>query len=65
MEDQQKLLNVEEAAGRLKVSVSTMHKYTSGRCIPHYKLGGRLFFTESDIAAFVESRRKEAIVDGE
>ena len=62
MEDQKKLLNVGEAAGRLRVSVSTMHKYTSGRCIPYYKLGGRLFFTEFDIEGFIESRRKEAII---
>jgi excisionase family DNA binding protein len=62
MDRNQNLLNVEEAAARLRVSVSTMHKYTSGRDISFYKLGGRLFFHESDVESFIQSRRKVAIV---
>ena len=62
MEDNLNLLDVEEAAARLRVSVSTMHKYTSGRDIAFYKLGGRLYFDEKDLVAFVRSRRKEAII---
>lgn len=55
------LLTIAEVAGLLKVSISTVRRLQERRRIPFTKIGGSVRFIRSDVAAYVERGRVEAI----
>jgi len=52
-----KMLTLPEAAERLRLSRSTIYHLTSGRAIPHFKIGQRLLFDEEELEAWLERHR--------
>jgi len=48
------ILSVEEVAQLLRVSVPTIYHYTSGRLIPFFKKGKRLYFSKDAIKEWVK-----------
>ena len=50
------LLNAVEAAKRLRVSCSTLYRWTSRRKIPHVKAGGRVLFRLSDLEQWLREK---------
>jgi excisionase family DNA binding protein len=51
----ERFLDVNEAAAFLSVSKYFLYKYVSE--IPHYKIGSKLAFRTSELAAWAETRR--------
>ena len=49
-------LNVPEACELLRCSDSKVYKMTMKRTIPFYKVGGKLYFKESELIDFIEGR---------
>jgi excisionase family DNA binding protein len=50
------LLDVEQVASRLRLSPETIRRrYT--RALPFLKVGGKLRLAESDLVAYIESRK--------
>jgi len=50
------LLNAVEATKLLKISRSTLYRWTSKRKIPHIKAGGRVLFRPSDLDQWLKDR---------
>ena len=42
------------AAKALGISLSTLNKYHAMEKVPHRRIGDRILFTESDLAAFLD-----------
>ena len=55
-----RLLTPVETGDRLRCSLPKVHAMSSTGALAKYKLGGRLFFKESDIEAYIEANRVEA-----
>jgi excisionase family DNA binding protein len=55
------LLNVQEAASLLNLAVNTIYEKTSEKLIPFYKHGKKIMFKKSELLAWVESRRVKTI----
>lgn len=53
------MLKVKQVAARLGLSASNIYSMVSRKEIPHHRLGGAIRFTEGDIAAFLESTKRE------
>jgi excisionase family DNA binding protein len=51
--DDGRLLDVEAAAARLKIAVSTLYKLAASMEVPHVKLGSRTLFRVGDLDAYV------------
>ena len=51
------LLNVREAAERLRLSVGTLYRLTSQKRITFYKVGQRVLFDPADLETWVQARR--------
>ena len=49
-------LTVHEACELLRCSESKVYKMTMKRTIPFYKVGGKLYFKESELIDFIEGR---------
>ena len=60
-ENQSTLINIQEAAALLNLSVNTIYEKTSEKLIPHYKHGKKIMFKKSELLAWVESRRVKTI----
>jgi excisionase family DNA binding protein len=56
--DNDRLLNVEEAAQRLGLSVSTVYKKSQACELPSVKMGSRTLFRPADLDAYTASRRR-------
>ncbi|MCX4275564.1 MAG: helix-turn-helix domain-containing protein [Candidatus Gastranaerophilales bacterium] len=48
-----RLLTIDDVAGLLKISKSTLYRWVNKREIPFVKLGGKLRFNEDEIKTFV------------
>ena len=48
-------LNVGEAARRIGISPSKVYQLASARRISHYRIGGKIVFTEADVLAFLDA----------
>jgi predicted DNA-binding transcriptional regulator AlpA len=61
---EEKLLTTKETAARLGVAPVTLDKWRSTKkySLAYVKIGGRVAYRESDVTAFIESRR---VVPGE
>jgi excisionase family DNA binding protein len=55
------LINVQEAAALLNLAVATVYEKTSERLIPHYKHGKKLMFKKSELLAWVQTRKIKTI----
>jgi excisionase family DNA binding protein len=55
------LLTVPEVAGLLKISVPTLRRLQQQRRIPFIKVGGRIRFSRSDVAAYLGRQRVQSI----
>ncbi len=49
------LLNVQETASYLHISISTLYRWTHQRKIKHVKIGSRVRFLQSDINEFINN----------
>jgi excisionase family DNA binding protein len=57
VQNDQVLLNVQEAAALLNLAVPTLYEKTSSRLIPHYKHGKKLMFKKSELLAWIEGQK--------
>jgi predicted DNA-binding transcriptional regulator AlpA len=58
--DMERLLNIDEVAGRLKVPVLTIRWLRQeGRFAPAIRVGRRLVWSENDLEAWVASHRED------
>lgn len=55
------LMNVQEAAALINLAVPTLYEKTSTRIIPHYKHGKKLLFKKSELLAWVESTKRKTV----
>jgi excisionase family DNA binding protein len=55
------LLTLTEVAELLRISVPTVRRLQQQRKMPFVKVGGRIRFTRSDIASYLEKRRVRSI----
>jgi excisionase family DNA binding protein len=55
----QSLFTVEQAAQELLCKPRTLRYYVKTKQLAHLRLGRRLYFSEKDISAFIDSRRVE------
>lgn len=55
------LLTLTEVAELLKISVPTVRRLQQQRKMPFVKVGGRIRFTRSDVASYLEKRRVRSI----
>jgi len=53
------ILTIDEVAERLKISKSTIYKYSERSIIPSFKIGTSVRFFEEEIDAYLISIRKE------
>lgn len=52
----ERLIDMKEALAIIGVSESTLYHYAAEKKIPHYKIGSRLLFKESELADWIESK---------
>jgi excisionase family DNA binding protein len=53
-----KFLRVEDVSKQLDISKSTVYLYVSKNHIPHIKIGGKLYFTKSDLTNWINQNRR-------
>ena len=58
------LLNPQEAAERLRCSLSRVYALSSSGAISKYKLGNRLFISEADLEDYIRSCHVETQENG-
>lgn len=58
-EEDERLMNIVEAADVLKVSTSTMYRFCGERTIPYIKKRGKLLFLRKDLIKWAESGRQK------
>jgi len=49
-----KLLNVQETASYLHISVSTLYRWVHQKKIKHVKIGSRVLFSQDDLKEFIQ-----------
>lgn len=54
-----KPLNIDEAADFLDIPKNTLYSYTSARKIPHKKMGRKIIFFKSELRAWLEEGKKK------
>ena len=59
----ERLLTARELAELLGFQAGTIVDWAEAGAIPSYKLGGRLRFRESEVAAWLEERRQDVTSD--
>ncbi len=50
-------IGVEEAAKLLKLAKGTVYQKVHSRTIPHYKVGGRLYFDKEELLSMIRGGR--------
>jgi excisionase family DNA binding protein len=53
------MYTVKETAERLGISPSKLYQLTSRKQIPHYRIGGKILFSDEDIQAYLSSCKVE------
>ena len=54
-------MTVIEASKKIGISVSKMYQLVAARSIAHYRIGGKIVFSDEDIAAYLASCRVGAV----
>lgn len=55
------ILNISETAKRIGVSSSKLYQLVSARAISHYRIGGKIVFSDQDVDAYLQSCRVGAV----
>ncbi len=58
-----KPMSITEAAKFVNLTVPTLYGFVSKRTIPFSKIGKRLYFTETELAAWIQSGRKKTCTE--
>jgi excisionase family DNA binding protein len=61
-EDQHKMLNIQEAAAYLNMTVAALYSLVSRRDIPVNKPGKRLYFDKNELNEWIRSGKKKTAV---
>jgi excisionase family DNA binding protein len=54
-------MSVAEAAKKIGISASKLYQLVAARDISHYRVGGKIVFSESDVDAYLASCRVGAV----
>jgi excisionase family DNA binding protein len=54
-------MTVNEAAKKIEVSTSKLYQLASARAISHYRIGGKIVFSEQDVEVYLASCRVGAV----
>ncbi len=54
-------MTVAEAAQKIGISASTLYQQVAARKISHYRVGGKIVFSEADVDAYLASCRVAAV----
>jgi len=57
------LLNVAQCASMLDLQKSTVYRMTSLKKIPHYKRGGRLYFSRQEVLEWLKNKKNRKEVE--
>ena len=57
------MMTVQQAAGRIGISASKLYQLVAGRQIGHYRVGGRILFSDEDVASFI-ARCRVGVIAG-
>ena len=57
------MLTIKHAADRLGISPSKMYQLVTRRRVPHYRIGGKILFDESDVEGYKQKCRVGAAGD--
>jgi excisionase family DNA binding protein len=52
-----KYLTADEASLAIKLAKSTLYAYASKNKIPHYRIGGKILFTNADLTSWIKSKK--------
>jgi excisionase family DNA binding protein len=52
-----KYLTTNEASKIINLAKSTVYAYASKNKIPHYKIGGKILFTNADLISWIKSKK--------
>jgi excisionase family DNA binding protein len=56
------LLKIPETAARLRISDCVLRRWIAKGAIPYHRLGKQYYFTENDLAAFIDACATPATV---
>lgn len=59
--DEDEILNVKQASELLDLAVPTIYSLTSNRILPHSKRGKKLYFSKSELVAWVQSGKRKTV----
>ncbi len=59
--DEDEVLNVKQASELLDLAVPTIYSLTSNRILPHSKRGKKLYFSKSELVAWVQSGKRKTV----
>jgi excisionase family DNA binding protein len=54
-------MTIAQAANRIGISKSKLYQLVAARAIVHYRVGGKILFSESDVDSFLASCRVGAV----
>jgi excisionase family DNA binding protein len=54
-------MTVAQAAKRIGISASKLYQLTGARAISHYRVGGKILFTDADVDAYLAKCRVGAV----
>ena len=54
-------MTVAQAAKRIGISPSKLYQLTAARAIAHYRVGGKILFSDADVDAYLTSCRVGAV----
>jgi excisionase family DNA binding protein len=57
----QEYMGYEEAAGYLKLGITTLQQHVCEKRVPHYKVGSRVLFVRGDLDEWVQLKRVSAL----
>ena len=61
--ENKEIMNVDEVAAFLFISKSTLYKFVMNRKIPHFKVGGKLYFKRSDLMGWIQEGKVKTMAE--
>jgi|SRR5579863_433231 len=61
--ENKEIMNIDEVAAFLFISKSTLYKFVMNRKIPHFKVGGKLYFKRSDLMSWVQEGKVKTMAE--
>jgi len=56
-------MTVAEAAKKIGISASKLYQLAAARAIAHYRVGGKILFSDADVDSYLASCRVGALVE--